>query len=154
MEWKGSNGYKIYHQIGINVISLLVFSFLLIPKDDWWFEHVWLEDGVPSIDIRQDRRSRFEESYKLSPLEFEMIDELSHWDIIGEFIQREAVMETKQVREVALQTSWFYILSINEKKKKLEFSWTQGYGKTKERKWKCLIPKKYRRLSMIPWVAI
>lgn len=47
-----------------------------------------------------------------------MIDELSHWDIIGEFIQREAVMETKQVREVALQTSWFYILSINEKKKK------------------------------------
>lgn len=56
-------------------------------------------------------------------------------------------METKQVKEVALQTSWFYILSINEK---LEFSWTQGYGKARERKWKCLIPNKYRRLLMIP----
>lgn len=35
-------------------------------------------------------------------------------------------METERVREVALQTSWFYILSIN---KRLEFSWAQGYGR-------------------------
>ena len=35
-------------------------------------------------------------------------------------------METKGVREVALQTSWFYILSVN---KGLEFSWAQGYGR-------------------------
>lgn len=57
-------------------------------------------------------------------------------------------METKQAREVAFQTSWFYILSINEI---LAFYWAQGYGRAKARTRKCLPANKCGRLLMIPW---
>lgn len=39
------------------------------------------------------------------------------------------------MREVALQTSWFYILSMSER---LEFSWAQDYGRAGIRARKCL----------------
>lgn len=60
-------------------------------------------------------------------------------------------METKGVREVALQTSWFYILSIN---KGLESSWAQGYGRAGVRQGIVCPPDKCGRLLLISWEAL